>query len=87
LLCGGLPPGWFGNNFEVFGLPTSGGGTVSLAVRWHGDRPAVLWEQSPDADGPQTLTSPVLAPEWSTSELVGEVLWEKYSPTTNLSGW
>jgi hypothetical protein len=87
LLCGGLPPGWFGNNFEVFGLPTSGGGTVSLAVRWHGDRPAVLWEQSPDADGPVTLTSPVLAPQWSTSELAGEVLWEKYNPTINLSGW
>ncbi len=80
LLCGGLPASWRGINFEVFDVPTGGTGTVSFAVRWHGERPAVLWEQSPRADGPVVLTSPVLAPQWSTVEFSGEALWNKYNP-------
>ena len=75
LLCGGLPAGWLGINFEVFDLPTGATGTVSFAVRWHGERPAVLWEQSPGADGPVVLTSPVLAPNWESAETSGEALW------------
>ena len=75
LLPCGLLASWLGNNFEVFGAPTCATGTVSFAVRWHGERPAVLWEQSLGADGPVTLTSPALAPQWSTAELAGEALW------------
>ena len=71
LLAGGLPTGWAGNHFEVYGLPHGAGGTVSFAVRWHGARPAVLWEQT---GTPTTLTSP-LAPGWSTNEPKGETLW------------
>ena len=52
LLPDGLPPTWLGHNFEVFGVPATASGTVAYAVRWHGDRPAVLWEQSPGPDGP-----------------------------------
>ncbi len=37
------PNEWIGLGVEVHGLP-SRYGTVSWAVRWHGDRPAVLWE-------------------------------------------
>ena len=48
------------------------GTTVSYAVRWHGERPALLWEQSGD---PVELTAPILAPDWATSELTGEALW------------
>lgn len=79
LLLAGVPTSWFGINFEVFDLPTSGTGTVAYAIRWHGERPAVLWEQSPAADGPAVLTSPVLAPQWSTAEVSGEALWDKYN--------
>ncbi|MBI4883467.1 MAG: hypothetical protein HY826_05370 [Actinobacteria bacterium] len=75
LLCGGLPSTWIGVNFEVFGLPTDATGTISFAVRWHGDRPAILWEQVPGKDGPVGLSSPVLAPQWTTSEVKGEALW------------
>ena len=72
LLPGGLPSGWEGNNFEVYGVPTGATGSVSFAVRWHGERPAVLWEQSGDA---VTLSAPALAPQWHTSERKGEALW------------
>ena len=72
LFVAGLPSGWEGSNFEVYGLPTSGTGSVSFAVRWHGERPAVLWEQS----GASTaLSAPLLAPGWHTAEVKGEALW------------
>jgi hypothetical protein len=72
LLPLGLPVEWAGNNFEVYGLPTGTGGSVSFALRWHGARPAVLWEQSgPSVD----LSSPELAPDWSSAEVKGEALW------------
>ena len=79
LLSSGLPASWLGNNFEVFDLPTGATGTVSFAVRWHADRPAVLWEQSPADDGPIVLTSPALAPQWSSPDVSGEALWDKYN--------
>lgn len=68
----GMPTGWMGANFEVYGLSTGSGGEVSFAIRWHGDRPAVLWEQHGE---PCSLTSPTLAPGWSTSDPKGEALW------------
>jgi hypothetical protein len=71
LLAGGLPAGWAGNHFEVYGLPNGAGGTLSYAVRWHGARPAVLWEQT---GTPAVLSSP-LAPGWTTAEVKGETLW------------
>jgi len=45
---------------------------VSYAIRWHGQRPAVLWE----IDGPVVpLTASVVAPGWSTAAPKGEALW------------
>ena len=38
-----IPPDWFGQGWEVHDLPTAHG-RLSYAVRWHGDRPALLWE-------------------------------------------
>jgi hypothetical protein len=72
LLPAGLPTDWAGNNFEVYGLPHGHGGTVSFAIRWHGPRPAALWEQT---GNPVSLTAPVLAPDWATAEVKGETLW------------
>jgi hypothetical protein len=72
LLPVGLPTAWAGNNFEVYGLPNGAGGTVSFAVRWHGARPAVLWEQTGET---ATLTAPVLAPDWRVADAKGETLW------------
>lgn len=72
LLPGGVPTGWLGTNFEVHGLPTGPTSSVSFAVRWHGERPAVLWEQH---DGTVRLGTPTIDPEWSTSDPSGETLW------------
>ena len=72
LLPVGLPATWLGDHFEVYGLPSGVGGTVSFALRWHGARPAVLWEQTAPAG---MLTAPVLAPGWGSAETTGEALW------------
>ena len=45
MLFGSAPSAWVGRNVEVRDLVTLHG-TVSYALRWHGDRPALLWEQS-----------------------------------------
>ena len=72
LLPTGLPSAWLGQPVEAYGMPTVGTATVSFAVRWHGARPAVLWEQS---GGPVELTSPALAPGWCSAAPTGEALW------------
>lgn len=64
-----LPREWRGQPVEVHGAPTRGG-LVSYALRWHGTRPALLW----DAPSGVTLAAPGLDPSWSTTEPTGEVL-------------
>ncbi|MGD9995366.1 MAG: hypothetical protein AB7L17_01990 [Ilumatobacteraceae bacterium] len=72
LLPGGIPVDWWGNDFEVHGVPTEPGSSVSYAIRWHGERPAVLWETA----GPGvTLTASRAAPGWSSEQMSGEALW------------
>lgn len=68
----GLPPSWWGANFEVYGVPSGVESAVSLAVRWHGERPAVLWESTGES---RTLTASTLAPHWSSDAQTGETLW------------
>lgn len=72
LFPAGIPAEWLGANFEVYGVPTGPSSTVSFALRWHGERPAVLWECTGD---PVTLTASLAAPGWSTTESTGEALW------------
>jgi hypothetical protein len=68
-LLGDWPPDWIGQPIDVRDAPTRGG-PVSYAVRWHGDRPALLWEV-PDG---RRVTAPGLDPAWSASEPRGEAL-------------
>ena len=68
----GIPAAWLGQSIEAHGIPTGTSSSISLAVRWHGARPAVLWEQ---AGGPVELTAPTASPTWSSREISGEVLW------------
>jgi hypothetical protein len=77
-LCSMLPDAWLGGGIEVHDAPTHHG-TVSFAVRWHGDRPALLWELAPH-DGAVRLTAPGLDPAWSTSEPRGEALLAPVPP-------
>jgi hypothetical protein len=63
-----FPPSWLGADFEVHDLAIGLESLLSFAVRWHGERPAVLWEQ----------TGPVmqLAHEsWTSDQPSGEALW------------
>ncbi len=69
-----VPDGWYGQGWEVHDAPTAFG-HISYAVRWHGDRVALLWEVEPhDGLGPVRLTAPGLDPTWSTTERRGEAL-------------
>jgi hypothetical protein len=72
-LCSMLPDAWAGQNLEVHDAPTHHG-TVSFAVRWHGERPALLWERKPRGGLAVTITAPGLDPSWSTTDLKGEAL-------------
>lgn len=72
LLPLGIPRRWLGSNFEVHGVPTGSRSSVGFAVRWHGERPAVLWEQHGPA---QLLTAPKVDPDWSSAAPSGEALW------------
>ncbi len=72
LLPAGLPAAWLGQSLDVYGIPTGARSTVSYAIRWHGERPAILWEQRGES---LCLTAPVAAPEWSSDEATGEALW------------
>jgi hypothetical protein len=69
-----VPDGWYGRGWEVHDAPTAVG-RVSYAVRWHGDRAALLWEVTPHLGiGDVRLTAPGLDPSWSTSQRRGEAL-------------
>lgn len=69
------PDRWLGQGLEVHDAPTSFG-SVSYAVRWHGERPALLWDLSlhDGIDQPVTLSAPGLDPGWSATEPKGETL-------------
>jgi hypothetical protein len=64
-----LPQAWRGRNLALYGLPVPRG-AVSFALRWHGERPALLW----DVAGELELRAPGLDPAWSTSAASGEAL-------------
>jgi hypothetical protein len=74
-LCSFVPPAWLGQSIELHGAPTHFG-PLSFAVRWHGDRPALLWELEPHPDvvDPIRITAPGLDPSFSSSERRGEAL-------------
>jgi hypothetical protein len=72
VLPDGIPTSWRGANIEAHGLPIGPRSTLSFAVRWHGEHPAVLWQVDGD---PVELTAPVLDRTWRTNEPSGETLW------------
>ena len=69
-----FPPEWSGQPLEVHDAPTHHG-RISYAVRWHADRPALLWLcERPGV----TLTVPGLDRSFSTAEQSGEALLSPY---------
>jgi hypothetical protein len=68
-LLPGFPAAWLGQAVEAYRLPV-GAAEVSVALRWHGERPALLW----DCSTAMSLTCPRLDPTWSASSASGEAL-------------
>jgi hypothetical protein len=78
------PDGWYGGGVELHDAPT-GFGRLSFAVRWHGTRPALLWDLEPHPGiGAVTLRVPGLDPTWSTTELRGDALLAEVTPPDGL---
>ncbi len=66
-----FPAAWRGGNVEVHGAATSHGVT-SFGIRWHGYRPALLWDV--EADDDVIIRCPGLDADWVTMEHRGETL-------------
>jgi hypothetical protein len=72
LLPDGIPTAWRGAPLEGYDLAVGPATTLSFAVRWHGERPAVLWEVTGE---PVELRAPEVDPSWRTLARSGEALW------------
>ncbi len=70
------PPEWSHADLSAHRIPTRWG-EVSFAVRWHGARPALLWE----CEQPMTIRVPSLDAAWSSQAPRGEVLLSEVSST------
>lgn len=74
-----LPAAWRGASADAHSLATRHG-TLSFSVRWHGSRPALLWDLTPpDRSATAGPAAGValrcgLDESWTTSEPVGEAL-------------
>jgi hypothetical protein len=84
-VCVDLLPGygddWRGQKVDVRNLAVPGG-FLSFSIRWHGERPAILWDVlDGDANTCQqinwTLTCTMLDPTWSSTLPKGEDLLRK----------
>ncbi len=69
-LLPGFPASWRGGSVEIHDAATAYG-PMSFAIRWHGARPALLWDQG-EADN--VLVCPALDPHWSSELAKGETL-------------
>lgn len=87
-LLDGWEPSMFGRSLDVRGVPTRWG-RVSYSVRWHGDRPALLWEIEPwdHRPPPATLriTAPAVDPAWSADAFTGDALLAAPAPAASFS--
>lgn len=74
-LLPGWRAAWRGRPVDVHGLPTAAG-TLSFAIRWHGSRPALLWQldRTPGAPAEVVLRAPALDPGFSSARPSGEAL-------------
>ncbi len=81
LMAPALPAAWRGASADAHSLVTRHG-TLSFSVRWHGSRPALLWELQPSMRRPPP---PValrcgLDESWTTPEPSGEALLNPARP-------
>ncbi|NNK92606.1 MAG: hypothetical protein HKO87_09255, partial [Acidimicrobiia bacterium] len=70
----GFAAGWLGRDVDVRSLPTTWG-TLSYSIRWHGARPALLWElEAIETDRPVEVTCSAIDPGFSSPANSGETL-------------
>ena len=70
-----FPPEWLGQALAVHDLPLRAG-PLSFAVRWHGARPALLW----DAPAGVELRASALDPQWRGRDAGEALLAEPPAP-------
>lgn len=75
-----FPDDWLGRDVEAHRVPTRAG-TLSFALRWHGARPALLWELDARST---TSVGCGLDPSWSSNDPVGEALLGPVEPAGGL---
>ena len=84
-LFAGWRPTWTGQEVECRRVPTAWG-RASVALRWHGRRPAVLWEIEPVLGSRGSvvpeLRAPALDPTWRATGWAGEALLEELRRST-----
>jgi hypothetical protein len=68
----GIPEPWWGAHFECHDLIADPRHRLSFAVRWHGARPALLWEIS-GAPG-IVIAGGATNEEWHSTDMSGETL-------------
>jgi hypothetical protein len=76
-LLPGFRAEWLGTNLAVSDFPLAAG-RASFALRWHGARPALLW----DVPNGTRIATPVLDPAFASDDPVGEALLAE--PPTSL---
>ena len=68
----GIDAAWLGANFECHRLVASAEHLISYAVRWHGDKPALLWEI--DGQPGARVAASAVDGTFSSTEMRGETL-------------
>jgi hypothetical protein len=74
-LVPGFRAAWLGQSLAVHDAPVLAG-RCSFAIRWHGARPALLW----DVPAASTVRVPALDAGWSSTERAGEALLAEPPP-------
>ncbi len=74
----GIPRLWLGANLECHRVAVGPLHTLSFGIRWHGEKPALLWEVA----GPAgiKLTAGKCDPTWTSVEATGETLLLGFAP-------
>ena len=68
----GIPEPWWGAHFECHGVVADPRHRLSYAIRWHGERPALLWEITGEPG--IVIAGGATNNEWHSTDMSGETL-------------